>query len=183
METQSLTKKPRTHWMNLYPIVLFRIQIMFRTLVGFQVLTITKTSRQIIPDVEKLQLLCLDTHEIVVPFHGILDLVTVHQSSKKNRPSWRWRRISPCWNQPRGVLVGTVPTGTGDVSFLHVLFLGRLYTLPSLGLVFVEFNVSFICRSFSHLQDLAYLWNVIVYAKKCKMRIVPANLLYNVLTK
>jgi len=40
-----------------------------------------------------------------------------------------------------------------------------------------------ICRSFSHLQDLAYLWNVIVYAKKCKMRIVPADLLYNVLAK
>jgi hypothetical protein len=43
----------------------------------------TKAGRKIIADVDKLQLLCLDTHEIVVPFHGILDLVTVHQSSKK----------------------------------------------------------------------------------------------------
>jgi hypothetical protein len=42
--------------------------------VGFQVLTITKAGRKIIADVDKLQLLCLDTHEIVVPFHGILDL-------------------------------------------------------------------------------------------------------------
>ena len=40
-----------------------------------------------------------------------------------------------------------------------------------------------ISRSFSHLQDLAYLWNVIVYAKKCKVRTVPADLLYNVLAK
>jgi hypothetical protein len=38
---------------------------------------------QVDGDVEKLQLLCLDTHEIVVLFHGILDLVTVQQSSKK----------------------------------------------------------------------------------------------------
>ena len=43
----------------------------------------TKAGRKIIADVDKLQLLCLDTHEIVVPFHGILDLVTVHQSNKK----------------------------------------------------------------------------------------------------
>jgi hypothetical protein len=43
----------------------------------------TKAGRKIIADVDKLQLLCLDTHEIVVPFHGILDLVTLHQSSKK----------------------------------------------------------------------------------------------------
>jgi hypothetical protein len=42
-----------------------------------------RAGRKIIADVDKLQLLCLDTHEIVVPFHGILDLVTVHQSSKK----------------------------------------------------------------------------------------------------
>jgi hypothetical protein len=47
------------------------------------VLTITKTRSQVGGDVEKLQLLCLDTHEIVVPFHVILDFVTVHQSSKK----------------------------------------------------------------------------------------------------
>jgi hypothetical protein len=45
--------------------------------------TITKTRSQVDGDVEKLQLLCLDTHEIVVLFHGILDLVTVQQSSKK----------------------------------------------------------------------------------------------------
>jgi hypothetical protein len=38
---------------------------------------------QTVADVDKLQLLCLDTHEIVVPLHGILDLVTVHQSSKQ----------------------------------------------------------------------------------------------------
>jgi hypothetical protein len=37
-----------------------------------QVLTITKAGRKIIADVDKLQLLCLDIHEIVVPFHGIL---------------------------------------------------------------------------------------------------------------
>jgi hypothetical protein len=37
-----------------------------------------------------------------------------------------------------------VSTGTGDVSFLHVLFLHRLCTLPSLGLVSVEFlQISF----------------------------------------
>ena len=54
---------------------------LFCTLVGFQVLTITKVRGKIISDIEKLQLLCLDTHEIVVPFHGILHLVTVHQSS------------------------------------------------------------------------------------------------------
>jgi hypothetical protein len=55
---------------------------LFCTLVGFQVLTITKARGKTIADVDKLQLLCLDTHKIVVPFHGILDLVTVHQSSK-----------------------------------------------------------------------------------------------------
>jgi hypothetical protein len=38
---------------------------------------------QLKQQLEQYQLLYLDTHEIVVPFHGILDLVTVHQSSKK----------------------------------------------------------------------------------------------------
>ena len=56
---------------------------LFCTLVGFQVLTITKARGKIIGDDQELQLLSLDTHEIVVPFHGILDLVTVNQSSKK----------------------------------------------------------------------------------------------------
>jgi hypothetical protein len=36
---------------------------LFCTLAGFQVLTITKAGRKIIADVDKLQLLCLDTHE------------------------------------------------------------------------------------------------------------------------
>jgi hypothetical protein len=55
---------------------------LFCTLVGFQILTITKARGKTIADVDKLQLLCFDTHKIVVPFHGILDLVTVHQSRK-----------------------------------------------------------------------------------------------------
>ena len=51
---------------------------LFCRLVGFQVLTISKARGKIIVGVQELQLLCLDAHEIVVPFHGILDLVTVH---------------------------------------------------------------------------------------------------------
>jgi hypothetical protein len=39
--------------------------LLFCTLVGFQVLTVTKTRSQVVGDVKKLQLLCLDTHEIV----------------------------------------------------------------------------------------------------------------------
>ena len=49
---------------------------LFCTLVGFQVLTITKARGKIIVDVDRLQLFCLDAHEIVFPFHGILDIVT-----------------------------------------------------------------------------------------------------------
>ena len=44
--------------------------LLFCTLVGFQVLAITKARGKIIGDIDKHQLLCLDTHEIVIPFHG-----------------------------------------------------------------------------------------------------------------
>jgi hypothetical protein len=53
--------------------------LLFCTLVDFQVMNITKPKSHVVGDDEKLQLHCLDTHEIVVLFHGILDLVTVHK--------------------------------------------------------------------------------------------------------
>jgi hypothetical protein len=105
--------------------------LLFCTLVGFQVLTVTKTRSQVVGDVKKLQLLCLDTHEIVVPFHGMLDLVTVHQSSKK----FHLHGIH--------VVFPFIETNHGEflkvVFQLLFLFLRFLCAFPSLGLVSVEF--------------------------------------------
>ena len=47
---------------------------LFCTLLGFQVLAIAKALGKIIGDIDKHQLLCLDTHEIVIPFHVYLIL-------------------------------------------------------------------------------------------------------------
>jgi hypothetical protein len=57
--------------------------LFFGTAVSFQVLTITKTSSEVIGDVKKLQLLCLDCHKSVVAPHGILDEVPLGQVGKE----------------------------------------------------------------------------------------------------
>jgi hypothetical protein len=52
-----------------------KMALFFGTAVSFQVLTITKTSSEVIGDVKELQLLCLDGHKSVVALHGVLDEV------------------------------------------------------------------------------------------------------------
>ena len=57
--------------------------LLLRTFISFQVLTITKTKSHVVGDVQELQRLCLDAHEVVVSLHGILDHLALHQLCKK----------------------------------------------------------------------------------------------------
>jgi hypothetical protein len=64
-----------------HPLV--REKSLLRTFIGFQVLTITKTRSNVVGDVQELQRLCLDAHEVVVSLHGMLDPLALHQLCKK----------------------------------------------------------------------------------------------------
>jgi hypothetical protein len=52
-------------------------------MIGFQVLTITKTRSHVAGGVQELQRICLDAHEVVVSLHGMLDRLALHQLCKQ----------------------------------------------------------------------------------------------------
>jgi hypothetical protein len=77
-----------------HPLV--REKSILRTFIGLQELTVAETRCQIIGNVQQLQHLCLDAHEVVVSPHGMLDPLALHQFCKNPGPVITYYSVSLC---------------------------------------------------------------------------------------